>query len=869
MSKIVVITGVFYSPIPEKEQGCISARNAFWKESAHRQGIDLEVWATCNRFSNEAVSHCFVKEFLGLPQDTPLDFTVPRAANSEIDFFGKLEEFEKNQILYKGYQFQFTEDGYIDPRVFKNGKDITAEYHLFLKAFLRKKLDRTRDVVLIDDYVFNPSWEWILKYLKVNYCVIANADIKRQHREVPSVSCSAWEQDNIKLQDVFCLPFHPVMDSDLIGRMINLPPKFKQNGCISVGALYSKDKPHKYEHEGFSLINHFLLFKNRRGTVSSQKIKFYVSEGFSEFLKNDPRLSSLDYTEFIITPHMARSDFLNFLEDKIDIYLNVTDADGLNLTSLEAMQRGAVLISNGVSDCFRDYFQDSDLDEHVFIDGRYASVKLNKYVTNHDLFFDMRDRTVKNMVKRYTAENFDRQFALGVKKIQEFFTHQENKVLHLRPRGGQYFEVLKTSVHRVSDSLVRGFANKGFISHELQCLGDMVVADFEQGKVTLDVNKTVDFKAQLRTSGFTLPSFDRKAYKYCVSQNKEITSSAGVIYYNASDKKYMVSDSVDIKFFTQDEMENLTVLKTMRDYRYVFIHDTDDYGVVRNLNSQILQNVHYGQKVVFVLHGALFAPEGYAMGYNTNEPKSGYPNELLNGLTYEDLSNPCIHFVTGSTEELKFMQQRGLPVTYVPNNYYEKATAYRDKSIPKVYDIVMYVRQYSYKRTDWILEFAKDNPDFRIAVYGKLDDEQAEKLLCQGITPLGYLDEQEYYKTLQSGKVFVSCSDFEGAATSVYDALANGVPVVAKAHYWGIREMINQVVPRRNGVGVSPSLPQANLLSVNGFVSESKADFFLHLKQAISGYEAMGANAERLARKISRDKYERQLSKLINDLEAR
>jgi len=83
MSKTVVITGVFYSPIPEKEQGCISARNAFWKESAHRQGINLEVWATCNRFSNEAVSNCLVKEFLGLPQDTLLDYTVPPKVKSE------------------------------------------------------------------------------------------------------------------------------------------------------------------------------------------------------------------------------------------------------------------------------------------------------------------------------------------------------------------------------------------------------------------------------------------------------------------------------------------------------------------------------------------------------------------------------------------------------------------------------------------------------------------------------------------------------------------------------------------------------------------------------------------------------------------
>jgi len=646
------------------------------------------------------------------------------------------------------------------------------------------------------------------------------------------------------------LPFHPVMDNDLMTRMINLPLKFKQKVCISIGALYGGDNP-KYEHEGFSFINHFLCFRETRGTVSPLKIKFYVSEGLSAFIKSDPRLSSLDYTEFIITPQMARSDFLNFLEDKIDIYLNVTNEDGLNLTSLEAMQRGAVLISNGVSDCFRDYFHDSDLDEHVFMNGRYACVKLNEYDANHDLFFDIRDRTVKNMVERYTTENFDRQFALGVKKIQKFFTHQENKVLHLRPRGGQYFDMLKTSVHRVSDSLVRGFANKGFISHELQGLGDMVVANVEQGKERLDINETIDFKAQLKTSGFTLFSFGHETNRdnYCVSENKKITSSAGAVYYNATSQQYLVSDSIDIKYFTQDEMEILTVLRTMRDYKYVFIHDTDNHGVVRHLNSQILQNIHYGQKAVFFLHGALFAPEGYATGYNTNEPKSSYPNELLNGLTYEDLSNPCIHFVTGSVEELKFLQQRGLPVTYVPNNYYEKATVYRDKSIPKVYDIVMYVRKSSYKRTDWILEFAKDNPDFRIAVYGKLDNEQAEKLLCQGITPLDYLDEDEYYKTLQSGKVFVSCSDFEGAATSVYDALANGVPVVAKAHYWGIREVINQ--------------------GVNGFVDDSKTDFFMHLKQAISDYETMGVNAERLAKKINREKYERQLSKLVKDLETR
>ena len=846
MSKIVVITGVFYSPIPEREQGCISTRNAFWKESAQRQGIDLEVWAICNRFSNEAVSNCLVKEFLGLPQETVLNYTVPYTASSDLSFLGELE---KTQVLYKGYQFQFAINGYIEPKVFKNGKDITEDYNRFMKVFLQKKLDRTRDIVLIDDYVFNSTWESLLKTLKVNYCVIANADIKRQHQKAPFVSCSAWEQDNIKLQDVFCLPFHPVMDGGLIERMRNRSKAFKQQDCISVGALYSKDKPHKYEQEGFSLINYFLRFRETIGAVSSQKIKFYVSEGFSEFLKNDPSLTSLAHTEFIVTPNMKRSDFLSFLEDKIDIYLNVTDADGLNLTSLEAMQHGAVLISNGVSDCFRDYFQDNVLDEHVFMNGRYASVKLREYVTNHDLFFDIRDRIVENMTCRYTAENFDKQFALGVEKIQNFFTHQEDKALHLRPRGGQYFNVLKTSVHRVNDSLVRGFAGKGFISHELQGLGDTVVANIEQGKETLDVNKSVDFKAELRSngSGFTLPSFDRETYRYCVSENKQLTSPAGAIYYNAASKQYMVSDSIDSKFLTQDEVENVTVLKTMQDYRYIFIHDTDDDGVVRNLNSQILQHVHHGQKAVFVLHGGLFGPEGYATGYHTNEPKSSYPNELLNGLTYEDLSNPCIHFVTGSTEELAFLRQRGLPVTYVPNNYYEKATAYRDKNIPKVYDIVMYVRQNSYKRTDWILEFAQDNPDLRIAVYGTVDDEQAGKLLCQGIMPLGYLDEPDYYRTLQSGKVFVSCSDFEGAATSVYDALANGVPVVAKAHYWGVREMIHQ--------------------GENGFIAESKAEFFMHLKQAISDYEVMSVHAEKLAKTISHETYEQQLTQLIKDLE--
>ena len=840
MSKIVVITGVFYSPIPEREQGCISARNAFWKESAQRQGIDLEVWATCNRLSNEPVSNCLVKEFLNLSQDTPLDYTLHHTNDAEKDLV-------INQVLYQGYQFQFTENGYIDPKVYKDGKDITAQYHLFLKEFLQKTLDRAQDIVVIDDYVFNPTWEQLLKTLKVNYCVIANADIKRQHQDGPFVSCSAWEQDNIKLKEVFNLPFHPVMESDLIVRMGNLPRKFKQEDYMSVGALYSKDKPHKYEQEGFSLINNFLCFREARGLANTQKIKFYVSEGFSVFLANDPRLSALAHTEFIVVSQMSRSNFLNFLEEKIDLYLNVTDADGLNLTSLEAMQRGAVLISNGVSDCFRDYFEDGDLDEHVFMDGRYATVKLIEYLANQELFFDIRDRIVENMTRRYTAENFDSQFALGVKKMRKFFTHHENKVLHLRPRGGQYFDVLKTSVHRINDSLVRGFAAKGFISHELQGLGDMVVANMEPGKDTLDVNKTVDFKAQLKTSGFTLPSFDRETGRYCVSENKKLTSAAGAIYYDATNKQYLVSDSNDTRCLIQDEMETLTILRTMRDYKYIFLHDTDDYGWVRFQNSQILQNVHHGQKAVFVLHGALFAPEGYALGYETNEPKSNYPNELLNGLTYDDLSNPCIHFVTGSTEELAFLKQRGLPATYVPNNYYEKATAYRDKNIPKVYDIVMYVRQYSYKRTDWILEFAKDNPDVRIAVYGELGAEQANKLLCEGITPLGYLDEPAYYQTLQSGKVFVSCSDFEGAATSVYDALANGVPVVAKEHYWGIREAISQ--------------------GENGFVAESKTDFFIRLKQAISGYETMGAEAERTAKNINRETYEQQLTQLINDLE--
>ncbi len=212
----------------------------------------------------------------------------------------------------------------------------------------------------------------------------------------------------------------------------------------------------------------------------------------------------------------------------------------------------------------------------------------------------------------------------------------------------------------------------------------------------------------------------------------------------------------------------------MRDTKPVVLHVHGDWSDF--LFGRLLAGAIGARALVASMHGRI--PRGKARLYRP--ALASYPTILT----------------TGRAEQCLLEAELGRPVVHMPSAPNDAFLVAAPAAAPYRYDVIGVGNLFATKAPDLFLDCAKRRPDWRFALFG--DGDLSASLLARvaeekidNVSLPGRRPRPEIIAALQASRMFLSTSLREGTPTTVFEAMAIGLPVVitpSNDYAWLIEE---------------------------------------------------------------------------------